>query len=303
MKKTRPLIIVLLLLVALAAVFNFVDTSNNDKQSVNADYKNTTYTMPDGTLVSLVDGVAETESAPGSASKIITRYFGNELFKDLNDDGRDDVVFLVTQEMGGSGTYFYVVAVLNTENGYIGSHALLLGDRIAPQTIESGPSKQIIVNYADRAIDEPMTTSPSVGKSLRLILDIESMQFGEVANNFEGEADPQRMTLDMKTWVWQKAEYNDGRTIVPSTSGVFTLTLSNDGSVAIGTDCNNAGGDYTAAGGNITFTDIYATLMYCEGSQETEFLQLLGDTATFHFTSRGELVFGLKYDSGTVTFR
>lgn len=302
MKKTWSLIIILVMLVAFVIVFDFSDTSDDDNQLANVDYKNATYTMIDGTSVTLVDGVAE-KQLEMSASSVITRYFGNELFKDLNDDGRDDVVFILTQEMGGSGTYFYVVAALNTENGYVGSHALLLGDRIAPQTIESGSGKQIIVNYADRAIDEPMTTPPSVGKSLRLILDVESMQFGEVANNFEGEADPQRMTLDMKTWVWQKAEYNDDRTAAPSTPDVFTLAFSNDGSVAIRTDCNSAGGDYTAEGGNITFTGIYATLMYCEGSQEAEFLELLGDTATFHFTSRGELVFGLKYDGGTVTFR
>ena len=38
------------------------------------------------------------------ARRIVTRYFGHELETDLNDDGREDVVFLVTQGRGGSGT-------------------------------------------------------------------------------------------------------------------------------------------------------------------------------------------------------
>jgi hypothetical protein len=35
-----------------------------------------------------------------------THYFGNEFVTDLNEDGRDDSVFLITHELGGSGTFF-----------------------------------------------------------------------------------------------------------------------------------------------------------------------------------------------------
>ena len=259
--------------------------------------------MPDGTTVTLSDGVSEKVLDNDIGALVTVRYFGNELFKDLNDDGRDDVVFILTEDRGGSGTFFYVVAALNTEAGYLGSHALLLGDRIAPQTTESGPGKQIIVNYAKRAPGEPMTAVPTVGQSERLILDLESMQFGVVAPDFAGEADPERMTLTMKTWVWQRAEYNDGRVVTPNKPNSFTVTFEATGSVAIGTDCNSVGADYRAEDGIIAFTNMRTTLMYCEGSQETEFVTLLADATTFHFTSRGELVFGLKFDSGTVIFR
>lgn len=171
---------------ALIVLNSNTDTAVEENRTPSAqDYKDATYTMVDGTSVTLLDGVAEKVLENGMATTVKTRYFGNELFKDLNDDGREDVVFLLTQDMGGSGTYFFVVASLNTENGYVGSHALLLGDRIAPQTTESGPGKQVIVNYAERATGEPMTTSPSVGTSLRLVLDLESMQFVEVDSEFK----------------------------------------------------------------------------------------------------------------------
>lgn len=265
-------------------------------------YKDGTYVLDD-MLVTLEDGVRETPVGGDASATITTRYFGNELYKDLNGDGREDVVFLVTQEEGGSGTFFYVVAALNTERGYIGSRGVLLGDRIAPQTTESGPGDQVIVNYADRAVDEPMTTSPSVGKTIRLIFDDSSMQFGEVASDFEGEADPNKMTLGMKEWVWQKAEYNDGRTIAPNRAGAFTLTFLASGDVEVKTDCNHVGGGYSTDGSLLTFGALRTTLMYCEGSQEAEFGQLLADTSSFHFTNRGELVLDLKNDSGTATFR
>jgi len=45
-----------------------------------------------------------------------------------------------------------------------------------------------VVNYAVRAPGEPMTARPSVGKSVWLKLDPQTMQFGEVVQNFEGES-------------------------------------------------------------------------------------------------------------------
>jgi hypothetical protein len=119
-------------------------------------------------------------------------YFGNEYRTDLNADGLEDVVFLITQQSGGSGTFYYVVAALNTERGYIGSDGYFLGDRIAPQNIGMSPNPRhknvVVVNYADRAADEPMTTRPSVGKSAYLKLDTASMMWGIVEPDFEGES-------------------------------------------------------------------------------------------------------------------
>ena len=118
-----------------------------------------------------------------------------------------------------------------------------------------------------------------------------------------GEADPSRMKLDMKTWVWISSLYNDGRTIKPKIPGVFTLSLSQDGTFTAKTDCNSAHGTYTVKNNTITFGPMAMTKMYCEGSQETEFIQALGNTASYHFTTRGSLILNLKYDSGTITFQ
>ena len=124
-----------------------------------------------------------------------------------------------------------------------------------------------------------------------------------VGENLEGEADPSRMTLGMNTWTWIRAIYNDGREIKPLGTKPFTLTFGNDGKFSATTDCNSMGGSYVANAGAISFSQIFSTKMFCEGSQETEFASLLENTAGYHFTSRGELILDLKFDSGSVTFR
>ncbi|MFZ1987551.1 MAG: META domain-containing protein [Minisyncoccia bacterium] len=301
--RTIVFLIILVVLGLVAAFYALNKYIYEEKQAYAAsEYKDAEFIIQ-GERIRLTDGVAETAAAPGSASKIITRYFGNELKTDLNGDGREDIVFLLTQETGGSGIFYYVVAALNTDRGYVGSEALLLGDRIAPQTIEKGTGKIVVVTYADRAPGEPFSISPSVGKSISLLLDLNAMQFGEVAQNFEGEADPSRMTLGMKTWVWVSALYNDGREARPKNAGVFTLTFSADGRFSAKTDCDGIGGNYVANSNTVSFSQMMSTQMYCEGSQESDFASLLQNTQGYHFTSRGELVFDLKFDSGSVVFR
>lgn len=166
------------LALGLAALVGCTSTDSNNATPSNAatttvpepitsaSFKDASFII-EGRTVALVNGVSEVEAAPGSASKIVTRYFGNEASGDLNGDGVPDMTFLLTQSTGGSGTFYYVVAALATKTGYTGTNAVLLGDRVAPQTTESR-NGDITVNYAVRAQGEPMTTAPSVGVSKRL---------------------------------------------------------------------------------------------------------------------------------------
>ena len=125
-----------------------------------------------------------------------------------------------------------------------------------------------------------------------------------IAENPEGEADPARMKLDMTTWNWEKTIYSDGKIVKPNVPKKFTLSFNTkDKTFSASTDCNGVGGEYTVVGDRITFDKMMSTLMYCEGSQESEFSKMLTNTDGFLFTSKGELVLTLKYDSGSVYFR
>ncbi len=288
-------------------LYTYIGFGKPVQESLPEDFKNASYTIG-GELVQLSDGKSEVAIVPGSAAMVVTQYFGNEVYGDIDGDGDEDAAFLITQNSGGTGTYFYLVAALKEEGGYRGTNAVLIGDRIAPQTTEFRDAplpegSRIIVNYADRKPGEPMTAQPSEGKSLYLKYDASSNSFGEVVQNFEGEADPKKMSLGMKPWVWVSSSYENGKHTIPKSADVFVLTFNTDGTFSATTDCNQAGGSYTADGEAVSFSKIFSTKMYCEGSQETEFLQMLESVAGYSFTSKGELVLSLKYDSGTSVFR
>lgn len=124
---------------------------------------NATY-MIEKQEVHLIDGRAEVQAAPGSAAKITTTVFGKPVFGDLDGDGHDDAVLFLMHDPGGSGTFCYIAAAIAKNGIYQGTLAVLLGDRIAPESLEIR-NGMVVVHYADRRPDEPMATSPSVGKT------------------------------------------------------------------------------------------------------------------------------------------
>ncbi len=162
---------IVLVVVLFFALNSYIYNEKQGDTGVQPTYKDITYTI-EGQPVTLTNGFSEVETAPdstgspqaGSASKIVTKYFGNYAEGDVNEDGVSDIAFLLTQTTGGSGTFYYVVVALKTDTGYTGTNAVLLGDRIAPQTTEIRDG-EVIVNYAERKPDEPMTASPSMGVS------------------------------------------------------------------------------------------------------------------------------------------
>lgn len=313
MKKILIILAVLVLIILGLGIYKF-NFTNSDIYVENGEQINShdgTYTI-DGQKVILKNGISEVEAAPGSASKIITKYFGNDLKHDINDDGTDDDIFFVTQETGGSGVFYYLVALVSTPSGMVGSDGVLLGDRISPQTINidegettNGTNRQnvIVVNYADRAAGESFDIKPSVGKSIWLKLDPNTMQFGEVAQNFEGESNTPKMSLGMKKWEWVKTLYSDDKLVTPLKQNKFSITFKNDNTFSATTDCNGIGGEYTVKDGTLNFSNMISTLMYCEGSQEADFTKMLNETQSYIFTSKGELVLNIKFDSGSIFFK
>jgi heat shock protein HslJ len=245
-----------------------------------------------------MDGVAEKEIAPDSAEKDIVRLFGEPTKGDLNGDGTEDAAVILERTSGGSGTFFYAALALQDADGaFVGTNALLLGDRIAPQGVVITDGRAT-VNYAVRGGDEPMSAQPSIGKSLTIHLDPATGEIGELAMDvgpdgtrepFAGEADPAKMFLGMKTWVWMRTEAAGKPVSSPKKADAFTLTFKNDGSFSVTTDCNGAGGSYTAEKGNLTVGQMMSTLMFCDGSQESEFTGQLAKMTQYRFTSRGEL--------------
>lgn len=124
----------------------------------------------------------------------------------------------------------------------------------------------------------------------------------------EGNEEPKgatvaaRSTLAMKPWIWVSTTYSDGKVIKAKTAK-FKLTLSKDGRFSSTTDCNTLGGQYSTEDQKITVSQIVSTQMYCENSQEKDYIKALSQVGSYFFRTSGELVFDLQYDSGSSIFR
>lgn len=176
-KKTAYLILAIIIVIILICLGIMIFSGNkpaNQPVSTTFDPLNATYSI-EGQPVTLVNGNASTPAAPGSASQVVTSVFGSPTIGDLNSDGQPDAALILVQNSGGSGTFYYVVAAINSVNGAKGTNGILLGDRIAPQNVVIN-NGEITANYADRAPTDPMTAAPSVGVSKYMIYNGTALQ-------------------------------------------------------------------------------------------------------------------------------
>ena len=185
----KKIIYVAILLVVLGGGFYILNNYvYQEKQGgeLPKDFKEVTFYVS-GEEVALVNGEVKAVTALGGDSETTIRYFGNEVEHDIDGDGENDVVFLITQDAEEIGTFFYAVGALKRTDGYLGTHAVYIGEGVVPQTTEKGEGRQVVVNYVERAPGALSSAQPSVGRSLHLLLDTETLQFGEVVKDFEGE--------------------------------------------------------------------------------------------------------------------
>jgi hypothetical protein len=174
--KKKKWLIVFAVVVACVALYLLIGTRNKSLAPTVAafDPLNATYVV-ENQPVTLINGKAQSPIASDSAEQVLTNIFGQPAAGDLNGDGKPDAAIILTQNSGGSGTFYYVSAAINATSGAVGTNAILLGDRIAPQNITI-QNEQIVVNYADRNPGEPMTTQPSVGITKYFSLDSSTLQ-------------------------------------------------------------------------------------------------------------------------------
>lgn len=108
--------------------------------------------------------------------------------------------------------------------------------------------------------------------------------------------------LTGRVWVFADAATPEGGVFRPKVAGAFTVRFEADGTVAMGTDCNNASGEYTLSGDLLAVKNIASTMMYCEGSEESSFLSLI--TSVERYTLEGDtLRLILAGGSGEMRFR
>lgn len=165
--------------------FNWTNSEDTALEQSALDVKNISYVVGE-VRFDLKDGKAENE-VEGGFSKNVLMMFGEPVYGDLNEDGKMDAAVMLVNNAGGSGIFYYAALVVSNGDVYVPTNAMLLGDRIAPQTVEIRDGRAIY-NIADRRADEPMSTPPSISESVWINFDKNTWEIGEWIKDFEGES-------------------------------------------------------------------------------------------------------------------
>ena len=173
MKKLLKIFVLIILIIALGisgVIWYVKNYSPKIVGELPPGVKDITYYI-EGQDFRLINGQAEKSYGNESSTKNILTIFGEPVYGDLNEDGLEDAAVLLVNEPGGSGVLYYAaIAIQNSDGSYQSSNALLIGDRIAPQTVEIRDGLAIY-NYAERNPGEPMTTQPSLAQSMYVQYD------------------------------------------------------------------------------------------------------------------------------------
>lgn len=120
------------------------------------DYKNAIYRVGKAD-VTLLEGLHTVPAAPGSAAQEVTRIVEPPSHAGGTLGGRAAVAVFMSQDAGGSGTFYYAAVVFADGRGT----TFQIGDRIQPTGIAIH-GDDLVVSYLDRKADEPMAVPPTV---------------------------------------------------------------------------------------------------------------------------------------------
>lgn len=121
----------------------------------------------------LVDGVATRNAPPGSATAQTVRVVDQQISGDVSGDGRPDAALLISDDPGGSGTFYYAALALAGNGGWHATNVVPLGDRIKPEGIDFTDGR-FVYRFLERRPGEPMAAAPSVRRAVPIQFDAAS---------------------------------------------------------------------------------------------------------------------------------
>ncbi|MCB0016144.1 MAG: META domain-containing protein [Anaerolineales bacterium] len=255
--------------------------------------------------VTLADGLYEGEPfVEGGASKPTVTLFPMTALGDLNNNGVDDAAVLLVENSGGTGSFVYLAAVLNSEGTPENVSTLLLGDRVSPESVMIAHG-EIVVEAETHAEDDPLCC-PSLKTRTTYTLQNGAL----ITVNTEYLTERKETTVPdelLGTWYWlafqDSADGAESNDIIVSDPSNYGLEFLVDGTAQIQADCNSGSSQLTLEDNSLTFAPGPMTLAECEpGSLYNEYLARLGDVVTYVIDDDGNLVLNLKMDAGNMIF-
>ena len=135
------------------------DTILKNDPLAATDIKNVTIKIVTSNIT-FKNGVSEITDE-GADTNTVIRFFGEPVF-----NGQNEAYFYVTQNSEGSGTFFYAAGAHKVNGKWLGTNAIFLGDRIAPQNINI-INNVANFNFADRIKGQPFSSPPRSGVTKR----------------------------------------------------------------------------------------------------------------------------------------
>lgn len=137
---------------------------------------------------------------------------------------------------------------------------------------------------------------------LKEVSDVDDDSVDFSIDSIEGLDSQYLEILTATSWQWEQAQMNNDDLITPNTIDAFTLTFTDEGLVSGTTDCNTLAGSFALNDTRIQMNNLAVTRMFCENSQEAEFLNMVQTSQYIYFTEDNRFVLLLPYDSGSVIF-
>lgn len=228
----------------------------------------------------------------GFAVFAISNYKKEEVKEDTMPEIESTAVFMNEDGKAVPAIFYDGVVMFNLEE---------TGDAVLPQTISGSGARH--------ANEDESIVFWNKGDEVTITKDGVEIFVGTVYDKSTSDSDSNKesapqFSLSDSPWNWISTGMSNNTTISPLKKNLFSLTFTTDGKVSGTTDCNSFGGTYTTGENNlITLSEFASTQMYCEGSQESAFIDMISKTDRFMFTNDGNLILLLKYDSGSVMFR
>ncbi len=248
--------------------------------------------FPDGPIT-LVDGYAAYDD--GSSGTPYVQLMDQLIATgDLDGDGTEDAVALLTDNSSGSGNFVYTVVVLDALANPAPTEALMIGDRIQVKSL-AVDGGQVVADLVAQGPDEPLCCA---SWNVRKVFALENGQLVE-----QSSEDVSRVSIDdLNDTMWRLLDLNrDQEPALPDDA--VTLHLQ-DGIINGFGGCN----DYrsTVSSGpeglnSLVVGPIATTQKLCPGplmNQETAYLTRLGNAGSWFFDA-GHLVLSYPFEDGT----
>ena len=210
-------------------------------------------------------------------------------------DGQPTGAVIMVTSAGGSGTFYHLALMVQTQKEWVNSDLVKLGDRIKVHGL-TFEDEAILVTMTTQGPQDPMCCPTMEIAKHFMITD------GKLVEKNESISPDALAQLVGLPWTWVGTQNANGDRLTPLHPESYTVQFSAEGNVNIKADCNRKGGSYSGAKRMIAIEITHSTMAMCaEESLEQKFVDNLLNG--IGWLVKGEdLYLDLNLDSGTMHF-